>query len=95
MAHVVTQPCVDCKYTNCVTVCPVDCFHEGERMLYIHPDDCTDCGACAAECPVEAIFYEDSVPSRWLEFVRLNAEMAPKCPSITTKKPAQPAGPPR
>jgi ferredoxin len=86
MAHVVTQPCFGCKYTDCVVVCPVDCFYEGERMLYIHPGECTDCGACAHECPVEAIFYEDHVPQEWREFIGLNAEMAPKSPNITQKQ---------
>ena len=86
MAHVVTQPCFGCKYTDCVTVCPVDCFYEGEQMLYIHPDECTDCGACESECPVGAIFLDDNVPDPWRDFIALNAEMAPQCPQITTKK---------
>jgi ferredoxin len=86
MAHVVTQPCYGCKYTDCVVVCPVDCFYEGEQMLYIHPDECTDCGACVSECPVEAIFIDEQVPAQWRDFIALNAEMAPKCPQITRKK---------
>ncbi len=86
MAHVVAAPCFGCKYTDCVVVCPVDCFYEGEQMLYIHPDECVDCGACVPECPVEAIFYEDDVPGQWREFIALNAEMAPQCPQITVKK---------
>lgn len=87
MAFVVTQPCFGCKYTDCVVVCPADCFHEGENMLYIDPMECVDCGACEPECPVEAIFHEDNVPPQWREFVGLNAEMAPQCPSIVQKKP--------
>jgi ferredoxin len=93
MAHVVTQPCFGCKYTDCVAVCPADCFYEGEKMLYIHPDECTDCGACVPECPVEAIYYEDHVPAEWRGFIALNAEMAPQCRSITTKQtPLAPGG---
>ncbi|HVA48530.1 MAG TPA: ferredoxin family protein [Pirellulales bacterium] len=86
MAFVVAQPCFGCKYTDCVVVCPVECFYEGEKMLYIHPDECTDCGACEPECPVEAIFYEDAVPEAWRDFIALNAEMAPQCPQITQRK---------
>ena len=87
MAHVVTQPCFGCKYTDCVVVCPVDCFREGEQMLYIEPEECIDCGACVPECPVEAIFLDDNVPAEWQDFIALNAEMAPKCPPIVMKKP--------
>jgi len=86
MAFVVTQPCFGCKYTDCVVVCPCESFHEGEKMLYIHPDECIDCGACEPECPVEAIFYEDAVPEAWRDFISLNAEMAPQCPQITMRK---------
>ena len=86
MAFVVTQPCVGCKYTDCVTVCPLDCFHEGEQMLYIDPADCIDCEACVPECPVEAIFHENSVPPRWRHYVALNAEGARRHPVITEKK---------
>jgi ferredoxin len=87
MAYVVTAPCFGCKYTDCVVVCPVDCFYEGEKMLYIHADDCIDCGQCVAECPVEAIYPEDEVPEVWHEFIALNAEMAPRSPQIVLKKP--------
>jgi ferredoxin len=86
MAHVVTAPCFGCKYTDCVVVCPTDCFYEGEQMLYIHPDECIDCGACVPECPVEAIFQEDNVPAEWREFIALNAELAPLSPQITEKR---------
>jgi ferredoxin len=86
MAFVVTQPCFGCKYTDCVVVCPCNCFHEGEQMLYIDPDSCIDCAACAVECPVEAIFPEDNVPEDQREFVALNAEMSRICLSIVQKR---------
>ena len=70
MPFVVTEPCVGCKYTDCVTVCPCDCFHEGEHMLYIDPEHCIDCEACVPECPVEAIFHEASVPVQWQPYHR-------------------------
>jgi NAD-dependent dihydropyrimidine dehydrogenase PreA subunit len=65
MTYVISQPCVDLKDRACVDECPVDCIYEGKRMLYIHPDECVDCGACEPVCPVEAIFYEDDVPEEW------------------------------
>ncbi len=74
MAYVVCEPCRDCKYTDCVVVCPCDCFYEDGAMLYIDPDPCIDCGACVSECPVEAIFHENDVPAPWSQFVQLNAE---------------------
>ena len=86
MTHVVAEPCFNCKYTDCVVVCPVDCFYEGESMLFIHPEECLDCGACIPECPVGAIFYEDHLPEPWKEYRALNAEMAPQCPNICEKK---------
>jgi ferredoxin len=86
MTHVVAQPCDRCKYTDCVVVCPVECFYEGETMLYIHPEECIDCEACVPECPVEAIFHEDNLPAEWASYLELNAEMAPNSPSITEKK---------
>jgi ferredoxin len=86
MTHVVAEPCFGCKYTDCVVVCPVECFYEGEKMLYIHPDECIDCEACVPECPVEAIFHEDNLPEQWKDFTALNAEMSPQCPVITEKK---------
>src|SRR5215210_7958570 len=88
MAHVVAEPCFDCKYTDCVVVCPVDCFYEGAQMLFIHPEECIDCEACVPECPVEAIFHEDNLPDDWKEFTALNAEESPKCPVINEKKDA-------
>ena len=74
MAHIVAEPCFDCKYTDCVVVCPVDCFYEGAQMLYIHPDECIDCEACVPECPVEAIFAEANTPSQWSSYIQLNAD---------------------
>jgi ferredoxin len=85
MTHVVAEPCFDCKYTDCVVVCPVECFYQGDQILYIHPDECIDCKACVPECPVEAIFYEDNLPEQWKEYTQLNAEMAPLSPVITDK----------
>lgn len=86
MTFVVTGACFGCKYTDCVTVCPKDCFHEGEKMLYIDPDECIDCEACVSECPVEAIFHQDNVPADQREFIALNAEMSRTCPQIVEKK---------
>jgi len=71
---VVTEPCHDCKYTDCVTLCPVDCFYQDEHMLYIDPEDCIDCGACIPECPVSAIFSDRDVPPQWEHYIQLNAE---------------------
>src|SRR5690349_12745589 len=84
MTYVVTDNCIKCKYMDCVEVCPVDCFYEGENMLVIHPDECIDCGVCEPECPAEAIF-PDNVPGleKWLQ---LNADFAPKWPNITMKR---------
>ena len=86
MAFVVTEPCFGCKYTDCVTVCPADCFHEGEQMLFIDTDLCVDCEACVHECPVEAIYHQDNVPEQWRAYIALNADMARACPSITEKQ---------
>jgi ferredoxin len=86
MAFVVTEPCFGCKYTDCVVVCPCDCFREGDQMLFIDPEHCIDCDACVPECPVDAIFYEDDVPDQWREFVALNREMAAVWPPITDRK---------
>jgi ferredoxin len=67
-------------------VCPVECFYEGEKMLYIHPDECIDCEACVPECPVEAIYLDENVPEEWHEYIALNAEMSTQCEVITEKK---------
>jgi len=74
MAYIVAQPCHDCKYTDCVVPCPVDCFYQDEKMLYIDPDECIDCDACKGECPVEAIFPMAEVPSQWQNYIQLNAD---------------------
>lgn len=87
MAFVVTEPCFGCKYTDCVVVCPCDCFREGEQMLFIDPESCIDCQQCAAECPVEAIFFEDDVPEGQREYIQLNREMSQVCPQIVERKP--------
>jgi ferredoxin len=86
MAFVVTEPCFGCKYTDCVVVCPSDCFREGQQMLYIDPESCIDCDACTPECPVQAIYHEDAVPDEWKDFVALNREMAAVCPPIVEPK---------
>jgi len=75
MTYVIAEPCIDVKDKSCVEECPVDCIYEGERMLYIHPDECVDCGACEPVCPVEAIFYEDNVPGQWAQFTVENARL--------------------
>jgi ferredoxin len=86
MAFVVTDGCILCKYTDCVAVCPVDCFYEGENMLVIHPDECIDCGVCEPECPAKAIVSaDDSLASEWRQF---NAEQAAAWPNITEKRSA-------
>jgi ferredoxin len=74
MAHIVTEPCNDCKYTDCCVVCPVECFYVDEKMLYINPNDCIDCEACVPECPVEAIYAEANTPAQWSSYIQLNAE---------------------
>ena len=86
MTFVVTSPCFACKYTDCVVVCPCECFREGDQMLYIEPTACIDCDACRPECPVDAIFYEDDVPEGQRQFIALNAEMAKISPQIVDRK---------
>ena len=73
MTYVIAQPCVDVMDRACVEECPVDCIYEGKRSLYIHPDECVDCGACEPVCPTEAIFYEDDVPDEWVDYLDANA----------------------
>lgn len=85
MTFVVTDNCVRCKYTDCVEVCPVDCFHEGPNFLVIDPDECIDCTLCEPECPAEAIFPEDEVPSGQEFYIALNAELAKEWPVISQK----------
>ena len=72
MAYIIAEPCINVKDKACVEVCPVDCIYEGKDMLFIHPDECIDCGACEPECPVEAIFPEDALPEKWAPFVKIN-----------------------
>lgn len=88
MTYVVTEACIRCKYTDCVEVCPVDCFYEGENMLVINPDECIDCGVCEPECPPGAIVpdTEDGL-DKWLQ---VNAEFSRKWPNITTRRDADP-----
>jgi ferredoxin len=90
MAYIVAEPCINCKYTDCVAVCPVDCFYEGENMLVIHPDECIDCGACEPECPVNAIFEEDDLPEKWKDYVELNEKFSTEWKNITEQKPSLP-----
>lgn len=86
MTHVVTESCIRCRYTDCVDVCPVDCFREGPNFLSIDPDECIDCAVCVAECPVNAIYAEEDVPADQQQFIKLNVELARKWPSITKSK---------
>ena len=86
MAHVVCEACINCKRTDCVDVCPVDCFREGPNFLVIDPDECIDCAVCIPECPEAAIFAEEDVPEGQEEFIELNAELAKEWPSITRRK---------
>ncbi len=88
MTYVVTEACIKCKYTDCVEVCPVDCFYEGENMLVINPEECIDCGVCQPECPIDAI-HPDTTPGmeKWVE---LNGEYGKIWPNITRKKPPLP-----
>ncbi len=83
MTFVVTEKCIRCKLMDCVEVCPVDCFHEGPNMLVIDPDECIDCTLCEPECPVEAIYSEDELPSGQEKFLELNVELSAKWPVIT------------
>jgi len=76
MTHVVTEACIRCRYTDCVDVCPVDCFHAGPNFLVIDPDECIDCAVCVAECPVEAIYAEEDLPADQTHFIEINAELA-------------------
>ncbi len=86
MTHVVTESCIKCKYTDCVDVCPVDCFREGPNMLVIDPDECIDCAVCIPECPVNAIYAEEDTPPSQRDWIALNAELAKGWPSITDTK---------
>ena len=83
MTYVVTESCIKCKYTDCVEVCPVDCFYEGPEFLVIHPDECIDCGLCEPECPIESIFADDELPKDQIEFIEINAKLADVYENIT------------
>ena len=86
MTYVIAEPCVDVIDKACIEECPVDCIYEGARMLYIHPDECVDCGACEPVCPVEAIFYEDDLPDKWHDYTRPTSTS-----STTSARPAVPS----
>ncbi len=88
MTYVVAESCIRCKYTDCVDVCPVDCFREGENFLVIDPEECIDCTLCVPECPAGAIYAEDDVPADQRQFIALNAELARVWKSIVSKKDA-------
>ena len=88
MTYVVTENCIRCKYTDCVEVCPVDCFHEGPEFLVIDPEVCIDCALCVGECPAEAIYPDDQLPPGQEEFPAINAELARRWPVLTDKKAA-------
>jgi len=88
MTFVVTESCIKCKYTDCVEVCPVDCFHEGPNFLVIDPEECIDCTLCEPECPVEAILSEDDLSEDQQQFLQINADLSEKWPVITEIKPA-------
>ena len=88
MTYVVTENCIKCKYTDCVEVCPVDCFHEGPNFLVIDPDECIDCTLCEPECPINAIYAEDDLPEGQEQFLELNADLSQQWPVITELKPA-------
>ena len=90
MTYVVTESCIKCKYTDCVDVCPVDCFREGPNMLVIDPEECIDCTLCVPECPVDAIFAEDDVPPEQRDWIPLNADLSKIWKPIVERKPAPP-----
>lgn len=82
MTFVVTENCIKCKYTDCVDVCPVECFHEGPEMLVINPDECINCSLCVPVCPIEAIFEEDDLPEDQRHFIEINRQLSAKWPII-------------
>ncbi|HEB82971.1 MAG TPA: ferredoxin family protein [Gammaproteobacteria bacterium] len=86
MTYVVVEDCIKCKYTDCVDVCPVDCFHEGPNFLVIDPEECIDCTLCEPECPIGAIFADDDVPEGQEQFLELNAELSREWPVINASK---------
>ena len=90
MAYVVGDACVRCKFTDCVEVCPVDCFHEAAHLLVIDPVECIDCGACVPECPVEAIYFDEDVPESEKIYIEINKHLSKSTPIITSAKAAHP-----
>ena len=90
MTYVVTEDCINCKHTTCIEVCPTDAFREGDNFLVIDPDNCVDCDLCPAECPEDAIFYEDDIPEEQIKFIAINAELSQRWPEITESKPPLP-----
>jgi ferredoxin len=88
MTFVVTEQCIRCKYTDCVEVCPVDCFYEGPNFLVINPDECIDCALCEPECPVDAILSEDDLPDEYQKYLEINQRLGDKWPNITEIKAA-------
>ena len=88
MPYIIAEPCVNVKDKACVEVCPVDCIYEGDTMLFIHPDECIDCGACEPVCPVKAIFAEDETPDQWKKYVEMNKQFFKEHPGVqpATKK---------
>ena len=90
MTFVVTENCIHCKFTDCVEVCPVDCFHEGPNFLVIDPNECIDCALCEPECPANAIFSEDDLPEKFQDFIEINAQYSKTWPVITQHKEALP-----
>jgi len=90
MTYVVVEDCIKCKHTDCVDVCPVDCFHEGPNFLVIDPEECIDCTLCVPECPIGAIFADDDVPEGQENFIELNAELSLEWPVINVSKESLP-----
>jgi len=90
MTYVVVEDCIKCKYTDCVDVCPVDCFHEGPNFLVIDPEECIDCTLCEPECPIGAIFADDDVPAGQENYIALNAELSLEWPVINVSKESLP-----
>lgn len=88
MTYIVSESCIRCKYTDCVDVCPVDCFKAGPNFLVIDPTECIDCGVCVPECPVSAIYAEEDLPGDQMEFVKINSDLAKIWPTITKRIPA-------
>ncbi|GJM45069.1 MAG: ferredoxin 1 [Gemmatimonadota bacterium] len=86
MTYVVTEPCIRCKFTDCVAVCPVEAFKEGKNFLVIDPDICVDCDLCVPECPVEAIYSEDSVPEKWSHYKEINERYSQEWPTLAEQK---------